>query len=265
MDADNGEYVFVSGMPRQDIFLFKKSLPKGSVTITLNGESLMEGTGFTVDYEKGVVRVSDPEINKKFAVYKVCGPDTAFIDRVTETKNQTGRPQKPYVPSPDQDLTVDMNKMIGLYAAPTSDPKVFKIIKPFQSKGMEVAVAKKDIPGELKWIKRGVDYTYEEETGKITLSKEITFKENEYMLVNGIPLKENIFNLGSATQGQVKITVDDNLLREGEDFTIDYIKCLLIFLNPVVENKNYGLVKITSGEKTLLEIPGRNSSSKKEN
>ena len=262
MDPDKGEYIFVSGIPRQDIFLFKESLPKGSVTITLNDSPLKEGSDFTVDYEKGIVRVSNPEINKKSALYKVSGPGKDFIDRASTIKKQAKTPQKEYVPSPDADPTINHNKTIGMDAAPTKDPKVFSVLQPCQTKGMVVAVASKTESGQLNWIKRGVDYTYEEETGKITLLKEITFKENEYLFVSGIPLNRNVFNLrGDVIPGQIKISIDDKQLKEGEDFKVDYAKNQLTILVPNFEKRYFGTVKITSGDNTILDMIGKKATS----
>ena len=72
-DPEAGESLFVSAVPRQDLFFFHKSLDQGSVEITLNDRSLKEGEEFVVDYGKGIVKVLIPEINDMHAKYEVRG------------------------------------------------------------------------------------------------------------------------------------------------------------------------------------------------
>ena len=155
VDAEKGEYIFVCGIPRQDIFLFKQEIPKGSVTVILNDAPLKEGDDFTVDYAKGIVRVKRAEINEKSARYKVSGPDKEFVDRVTDEKNQANIPRKKYNPSPDKDLNINPAKMADMFTFPTKNPKVFKVLRQCQTRGLEVAITDKTKMEDLKWIKRG--------------------------------------------------------------------------------------------------------------
>ena len=65
------EYLFASGVPRPDVFLFREPLKEGGVGVVLNDRELTEGVGFTVDYATGTVTILDEAIHETGVRYVV--------------------------------------------------------------------------------------------------------------------------------------------------------------------------------------------------
>ena len=62
----------VRGTPRDKaLFLFHEAVEKDKVSVVVDGRSLTEGEDFTVDYEKGIIKVKDPALLNKGAKYRV--------------------------------------------------------------------------------------------------------------------------------------------------------------------------------------------------
>ncbi|MFH1738960.1 MAG: M56 family metallopeptidase [bacterium] len=248
-NPDRGEYIFISAVPRQDLFWFHKALSPGDVQITLNGKELKEGEDFVVDYEKGSVKVLDPAIKDYRATYKVAGAGQEFIDRWTDRSKpseNTGKPSRDFADAEDYDPEVDLKKSVGMGPSPTDDPMVYTLSLKVQTKGLLVGVVNKDAVGVLKWLKRDRDYTHNEDEGIITLLKEGLFdSETERLFLSGIPNPRNVRLYHKQIEpGSVKVKLEGRELEEGVGFTVDYEKGVVTVTDPVMIEKRWPDCKI---------------------
>jgi beta-lactamase regulating signal transducer with metallopeptidase domain len=78
IDTDT-EFLFVHGLPRvRNVFSFRRALEQGTVAVVLGSRLLVEGTGYTVDYAKGVVTVLDRGISDPKAKFYVKAGEGSF-------------------------------------------------------------------------------------------------------------------------------------------------------------------------------------------
>jgi len=71
VDPEDG-MLFVQGVPKpRNVFHRHKALTPGTVTVVLDGRTLPEGTGFTVDYATGTITVLDDAIRSPGCRYRI--------------------------------------------------------------------------------------------------------------------------------------------------------------------------------------------------
>ena len=129
--------------------------------------------------------------------------------------------------------------MVGTNATATKDPRVFLITQPMDSESIRVALATRGKAGDLQWLKRGQDYSYDQSDGRIVLLREIAVDESHYLFVHGIPKDPSLHLLHRPLKkGEVSVTIGGRTLVEGEGFTVDYEKGIVRVLDPAVRDKD---------------------------
>ncbi|HPO08056.1 MAG TPA: hypothetical protein PLZ55_05265, partial [bacterium] len=250
-NPDKEEDLFISGVPRQDLFFFQRALEKGSVQVTLNGKELTEGDGFVVDYANGRVKVLNSAINEYRAKYKVIGGGKEFIDHWTREENMRrgeaeGHSVLSFYYCDDYDPDVDPKKTVGTDVQPTEDPKVWALSQKMQTKGMMVGVGSKGKPGLLRWWKRGRDYVYKDDGPSITLLNDnLLDAAKERIFLSGVPIERNVhYYHKQLTPGLVRVAMDGRILKEGEGFTVDYAKGIVTITDPAGLDGTYRSLSI---------------------
>jgi len=71
LDPDT-EFLFVNGVPKpRNVFHCHGTLNRGAVQVVVDGRTLTEGTGFTVDYDSGTITVLDEAIRSPGCRYRI--------------------------------------------------------------------------------------------------------------------------------------------------------------------------------------------------
>lgn len=127
---------------------------------------------------------------------------------------------------------------VGTNARATGNPRVFLITQPMHSDRIAVALATRGRAGDLEWLKRGEDYSYDESDGRIVLLREITVGDSRYLFVHGRVVDPSLHLLHRPLKkGEVSVTMSDRALVEGEGYTVDYEKGIVRILDPAVRDK----------------------------
>ncbi|MBU0753739.1 MAG: hypothetical protein KJ645_01275 [Planctomycetes bacterium] len=223
-------------------FKMQERLEPGSVKILLGDHAAVEGVDFEVDASEGYIgflREEDSDPTKDYYIsfmYRK-GPGKSSLSRGGAIGNHRDRKAvRRFLDLPEEDAPmIDRGSSVGTNASFTGDPKVFTLMQPMHAEGMQVAVAKKGgSRGDLKWLSKEGDYTYDEETGIITLLKEIGLnRDKDYLFVSGVVKEKNLFLFHEAIeQGSIKVYVNDGWIREGKGFRVDYAQGRLLVLDP---------------------------------
>ncbi len=230
-NRDRGEYLFVMGDPYDNVFLTHGPLQIGDVTGTINGRQIVEGENVIVDYETGRITLTDPDAQRRDAKIDLHAANHTFTQNSDEYRGRG------FADSDDYDPEIDMYKTIGTNASPTDDPKLYVLQRRMQTKGLILAIANKNTPGDLKWLKRDWDYSYDESLGEIHFLRDIQYdKENEYIFVHGVPNPNNIFYYRRPlAPGSVSVVIEGRSLTEGAGFTVDYEKGIVTVLDPELD------------------------------
>ncbi|MBI1388225.1 MAG: hypothetical protein GC154_07235 [bacterium] len=232
------EYLFVQGVPTPNVFLVDGGIKNGSIRVMLEGNELTEGHDYQADYDTGRVAVTHPAILKKHASYYVTA--TSKNGRTMSFGNGGESPQSDYVPSPDVDPDVDYSESIGMSPLPTDDPRVYVFPRPIQQKGLLLGIGNTKTPGISQWLLRGEekDYVYNEKKSQITFLHDLTLKEDEYIFASAIPNPRNVFyGLRTLKPGEISVSLNGKTLKEGEGYTVDYVKGIVTVLDPAINLK----------------------------
>lgn len=238
-DDDKGEWVFVHGAPYRHVFDLPKPVEKGTVSVTLNGEELTEGEGFTVDYETGRLTVLDPAIQERTAKYNIVTPSRIYHEKGSQSNSDTPELQRnpntlKFSECEDYDPERNFSKSIGAGVSPTDDPYLYTLSLKMKTKGLLMGVTRKDMYGVFKWLKRDRDYTHNEAEATITLLKDDLYdRETERLFISGIPEPRNVHLFHKPLEpGSVQVTLDGRDLTENEGFTVDYAKGTVTLTDP---------------------------------
>ena len=69
----------MQGIPRdRHVFFAHRALKEGEVSVTVEGRTLVEGTGFSVDYKTGKITVHDEAITKAGAAFQINAAGWAY-------------------------------------------------------------------------------------------------------------------------------------------------------------------------------------------
>jgi beta-lactamase regulating signal transducer with metallopeptidase domain len=206
-------------------------LKAGSVRVLLGDREGKRGVDFDVDEAKGRIRFLKPDLCDRekpyFISYDIpddpkrpntsrCGsignhPDRAAVRRFLGIGETPASPE-------------DLSKSIGTNASPTDDARLWTIVQPMETGSIRVAVAKRDAPGQLKWLERSTDFVYDESATTIAFLRDMPIdKEAEFLFVQGIPRDRRVFFAHRVLkEGDVSVTVDGRVLVAGTGFSVDY-------------------------------------------
>ncbi|MFB3786134.1 MAG: M56 family metallopeptidase [bacterium] len=246
--------VIVSGKQRVPwAWNFGKPLEPGSVKVLIGARLGKPGVDYTVDEAKGTAAFLKKEDCVKDAPYFIMygfkrdpkSPNFSTGGAIGNHKLDAAA--RRLLGLPETDAAPDV-RTVGTNAAPTADPKVFSLSHLMEESTMRVAVAKRDHPGDLKWLVKDEDYRYDTQTSMIHLLKDIPMdKETEYLFVHGQPNPNVFFAQGLKPGDPVKIIVDGKELVPEKDFKVDYSTGRIEILPPQ---------RITPESKFIIQASG---------
>ncbi|MFH2000225.1 MAG: hypothetical protein ABIK28_11125 [Planctomycetota bacterium] len=223
-----------------------ESLEPGSVKVLLDDRPGVRGVDFETDEEKGVIRFLKKELCHDGLEYYISfnyprDRSQPQIGRGGAIGNHSDRKAvRRFLGLPEEEGPgKDQKNTVGTNASPTSDPRVYSMVRPMQSESIRVAVADRKKAGDLNWLEKGEDYIYNEETGLITLLKEIVIDpEISFMFVSGIPANRGIFNFGKTIAPEsTEVWLNGRQLIEGVGYTVDVAKGSVTVLDPAIKDK----------------------------
>ena len=235
MDQET-EYLFVHGKPDPNVFFAQGLKPGDPVKIIVDGKELAPEKDFKVDYPSGRIEILPPlriTPESKFTIqannwmFGNWSPDM-------ESRNESGeRPPRP------------ARNSVGTNAVPTDDPKVFNLTQLMNAKTMNVAVARLRETGNLKWLKKDVDYRYDTHTSTIHLLRDIPIDNaKQYLFVQGVPNYDVYFDHNLKPGSKVYISLEGQELIAGKDYKVDYSTGRIEMLKPG---------RIQSGKKFMIQ------------
>ncbi len=234
-------FLFLMAVPRNDIFIFHDLTPSDPIEFIVDGTTLKQDRDFTVDYSTGKIQLIDPNLIQRGTQYYISARNCAY-------GNYSPRPVSF---SPDPEVRNSSAVSVGLNGTPTDDPMVYNLAQFVDEKSIGVAVSKMGEPGNLNWLKKGVDFIYDTETSKIHLLKKIEIdRETHYLYVQAVPRYDRFVFHDMKPSDSIELTVKGKKLVKDRDYSVDYSSGIIEILKP-------GLLKrgtkfsITVGETTF--------------
>lgn len=236
-------------------------LAKDGVRVLLNGREGKRGVDFDYNEEKATIwflKASDCVDGTQYYIsYKyVQDPTQPSVMRGGSVGNYDDRKEvRRFLGIPEErDPDFDPANSFGTNAGPVKPPYLYGLVQPMKEKGMQVGLKLRNKQSnDMHWLKNGVDYTYEEESGLITLKEPIGDEYiPDYVFVMGSRLGNNLMFHGGIQKGSVKVVLNEKcdnekVLVEDEGFIVDYEQNMITVLDPLFEEEGSQIMVYSKG------------------
>jgi len=229
----------------------KGPLQTNSVRILIGDLTAVRGEDFEVNEEEGLIRFLKPDLCTDSTKYFItCGlkpvsgqPGTRSmsmgnLDDQAAIRRFLGLPEQE-----DEDPVPSVPNSVGTNATPIEPPYLFGLVQPVEEYGMKIALSKEGQRGLSKWLTKIKDYTYDENTGIITMKEPIPEGyQQDYLFVSGVLKKDVLFLHKDIKPGSVEIAFNEGCdnekkLKEGGGFIVNYANQTVTILDPLIKEK----------------------------
>ncbi len=250
-ETDNWSAQFATGRQRSDpqlletqgngqkkVKLQSRSILEGSVIVFVNNSRLLDGRDYTVNYFDGEINFTNAPQQNDFikVLYEFTNPIEDFIPALSR-KNFTGaqfswhEPTRPQLLKEQKEISETLwpNKTIEN----VTDPSQYL---EFQLQSKSIILGSDTVHLNQRKLIRNKDYfirnlrgklvlqninLQEQDTLKITYSSYVSAPFTEDIIGNDTPGPYSL-NHDTLQQNTVKVAIDETVLTEGIDFTVDY-------------------------------------------
>ena len=223
------------------------------VKVLIGKKAAVRGKDYEVDEEEGTVQFLKTKHCKEDVHYYIGyryrnepgkggaignHPDQALVRRFL------GSP-----PTPDK--KEDVGKSIGTDASRTDNPMVWTMMRAMRPDSIKVGLGRRSVKDKLDWLEGGKDFAHDETLATIILLRKIPLHEDSWMFVSGVPTEPGRFLFHSElTKGEVKVILDNRLLKEGEGYKMDYEHGIVTIVDKAIEEKG-AKYYISAGDKSM--------------
>ena len=238
--VDNEKEMVVVYGKRKVPWAWQMQGPISDVKILIGKEAAVRGEDYEVDEVAGTVRFRKKEHCREGVHYHI---SYGYRDEPSKSGSIGNHPDRALVRKflglhPTQRKEADIGKSIGTNASRTDNPKVWTMMRSMRSDSIRVGLGRRSVKGELDWLKRGKDFSYDETLATITLLREIPLEEDSWIFVSGVPTQRGRFLYHSElTKGEVKVILGDRLLEEGVGYEVDYKQGVVTIVDKAIEKK----------------------------
>lgn len=228
-------------------------LQSNSVRVLIGDRTGVRGEDFEVDEAQGLIRFLKPEdcvdSTKYYIIFAykstnvpgIRGGSMGNHDDQAAIRRFLGLPElsEPENEDPDPPLS----NSVGTNARPVEPPYIFGLLQPVEEYGIKIALSKEGERGVSRWLTKDEDYTYDENTGLITLREPVPKGyQQDYLYVNGVLRKDIVFIRNDIKPDSVEIIFNEDCdnekkLEEGVGFVVDYGNQTITILDPQINEE----------------------------